>query len=391
MQFTFFLFPHQSRILRGLLFTVLALLLNGCQSTGYVWQAIKGQWELLSQRQPIDQLVNDDQTPEKLEEKLRYVLEIREFAEQQLGLPVDQAYSEYVDLNRPYVVWNLFVAQELEMKSQSWCYPVAGCVAYQGYFHQEDAEAAQQMWEQDNFDTYVGGVSAYSTLGWFDDPVLNTFIGYDRTSLAALLFHELAHRKLYIKNDTTFNESWATAVEQEAIQKFVDVQSSAFRSEGNNSTASETSAEDIQLYQHRFRERQLFVDMVQATVKELKDLYAGELPESAKRQAKADIINKLRHRYRQEVSGGRISNAYADWINSPLNNAKLMTVVSYHQWVPGLRYKLQSLDGSFTAFYEWSKTLEDLTKEERTNILEDLNQLASNSQQQRSSRIATDS
>ncbi len=373
MQFTFFLFPNLSKTFRGLLLTVFTLLLAGCQSSGYVWQAIKGQWEILSQRQPINQLVNDDQTPEKLKEKLRYVLEIREFAEEQLGLPVEQAYSEYADLHRPYVVWNLFVAQELEMKSQSWCYPVAGCVAYQGYFDQMDAEAARLIWEQDNFDTYVGGVSAYSTLGWFDDPVLNTFIGYDRIALAALLFHELAHRKLYIKNDTTFNESWATAVEQEAVQYFVSYQSSTFGSKEQSHSFQISASEEIQQYQRRFRERQLFVNMIQATVQDLKELYALPLSEEVKRQGKAGILNQLRQRYHEAVANEEISNTYAEWINSPLNNAKLMTVVSYHQWVPGLRYKLQTLKGDFSRFYDWSRTLEELTKAERTSVLEGLN------------------
>ncbi len=368
MQFTYFLDLRCLKILQLWLLLCGTLALSGCQSASFLWQAFQGQWEILSERQSIDDLLVADETPQGLKSKLRYVIKVRQFAEEKLKLPVGEAYLDYVDLHRPDVVWNLFVAPELNINSHTWCYPVAGCVAYQGYFNQAAAENAQQDWEQQGWDTYVGGIAAYSTLGWFDDPILNTFINYDRISLAALLFHELAHRRLYLPGETTFNESWATAVEQAAIEDFLETTAESIGDPMLDSA--------LQRYRQRFQDQQVFVGLVQQSIKELEELYKQPLPDMEKRKQKATILQDLRDRYHRAVDEGRILTDYSGWIDAPLNNAKLLTVASYYQWVPGLRYQLQSMKNNYMQFYQWSEALIDLPADLREKRLQELNQQA---------------
>ena len=344
--------------------------LTACESTRYLWQAAEGQWEILSNREPLQEVIEHPETPPKTASQLKFIEHTREYARQHLDLPVGHAYSTFVDLQRPYVVWNLFVAPEFSLANQTWCYPIAGCVAYKGYFDKEDAYAAEKEWQQKQYDTYVGGVSAYSTLGWFDDPVLNTFLYYDKVSLAALLFHELAHRKLYVKNDTMFNESWATAVEQESVDRYL-----AYIQKQENHQSAPT-AQQVQRYQSRFKERSIFVSLVKETLSDLRNLYKTEDSLKIKRDKKEELINKLRANYAKAVADKLISNRYSRWFNSEINNAKLSTVASYHSWVPGLRYKIRELNRNLPEFYSWSVSIAALPKTERDELLRRLNKLA---------------
>ena len=364
------LVPATLRLFTLLLLLALILSVAACQSTQYFWQAARGQWQLVADRTPLPTLINDQATPENTVAQLEYVQTVRTYAEYKLHLPVGDAYGSYVDLKRPYVVWNLFVTPELELKNQTWCYPVAGCVAYQGYFNENMAKEAAKEWENNDYDTHIGGVAAYSTLGWFADPVLNTFLFYDQISLSALLFHELAHRQLYVRNDTAFNESWATAVEEEAIGQYL-LDATDFGRAGRN-----ISPEQVRRYRLRRSEREQFLTLVKTAVKELEIIYTGNLPNSEKRQLKSAVFTRLKYRYREAVAQKRLSLRYQHWFEGPLNNAKLSVISNYHQWVPGLRYKIRDLKRNWKAFYQWSNNLADADKKNRDKSLRELNRQA---------------
>jgi len=210
--------------MRRLLFICIAAiapLLAGCGSLGYYAQSIDGQMKLLQARRPIADVIADPATPPPLKAKLERVLAIRDFASRELKLPDNPSYRNYADLQRPFVVWNVFAAAEFSVKPREWCFLIVGCVGYRGYFAQAGAEAYTRELRGEGLDVFVSGVPAYSTLGWFDDPVLNTFINYPEHALSRLIFHELAHQVVYVKGDTGFNESFAAAVETEGVRRWI--------------------------------------------------------------------------------------------------------------------------------------------------------------------------
>ena len=200
--------------LRVLIATLcISSVLSGC-SLSYYWQAVGGQLDLLRKRMPIEEVLERAETSPRTRESLRQVLEIRHFATTELGLPDNGSYRSYVDLGRAYVVWNVVAAEEFSVEPISWCFPFAGCVSYRGYFDEEAARGFSAHLDVEGFDTTVGGTTAYSTLGYFADPVLNTMIESGGLSIVALLIHELAHQRFYLIDDSELNEAFATAVEE---------------------------------------------------------------------------------------------------------------------------------------------------------------------------------
>lgn len=325
---------------------LLSLLLAGCSSLGYYGQAISGQWQILLQRRPISKLVNDPATPAPLRERLLLVQALRDFAESSLQLPVGRQFSSYVDVQRPFVVWNVFAAPALELQPLRWCYPVAGCVSYRGYFSEAAARTFARQLQAQGHDVYVGGVAAYSTLGWFADPVLNTVIGRESWQLASLLFHELAHQVVYVPGDTAFNESFATTVEQLGLERWLQQQGRAAEAE----SLLQRSVEDA-------ARREQFVALVQAAVAELRQLYASaQLPEQ-KLQLKQQRLQQLRQDYQllRAQWGGHAG--YDAWFAQELNNAQLLTVATYNDLVPGFRRLLDACDGELSCFYARVRTL----------------------------------
>lgn len=389
MKMAAFLSVYRHKCILAALLLAFLLVLSACQSTQFLWQAARGQWQIVVSGRPLQEVISDPATSPETVSQLQFVQLLRNYAEQQLYLPVNNSYNEFVDLKRRFVVWNLFVTPELALTNETWCYPIAGCVAYQGYFDEPAALEAAQQWQQKNFDTHIGGVTAYSTLGWFDDPVLNTFLFYNPVSLAGLLFHELAHAQLYVPNDTTFNESWATAVEQEAVEQFVNdfSEPSALASpaSGLADTADKHPGEGntslspalISQYKAGYADRQFFVALVQETIAKLAKVYDSDATEAQKRKLKADLLTQLRQSYLQAVDEKKISNRYLNWFAAPLNNAKLSTVSNYQQWVPALRFKIRSLERNWLSFYQWSAEIAELEHTERNALLEEL-QLAAN-------------
>ena len=321
-------------------------------------QAINGQLSIISKRENIQMLVNDPEIDAQLKQSLESIISIRKFANNSLALPVEKNYSTYVDLQRPFVVWNVFAAPEFSVTPKDWCYPIAGCVSYRGYFSEDAARKYATSLADEGFDVYVGGIAAYSTLGWFADPVLNTIINREEHRLAALLFHELAHQLVYVPGDTQFNESFATTIELEGLKRWL--------AENNNSAMMPTLVEQAAREQQY---RQEFVSLVQSSIPVLEELYSGALPLVEKRQEKAQVIQKLRDDYQDLKQQWRGYAAYDGWFAVEINNARLNTVATYFNHVPAFEALLAQSNYQLPEFYNRVQALAKLSSEERQEVL----------------------
>jgi predicted aminopeptidase len=332
-----------------------AAALTGCESIGYYKQLISGQIAILNKKQPIHELIDNPDTSEKLKKQLRLVMDIRTFAKDELFLPVENQYLSFVELERPFAGWNMWATPEFSFTPKTWCYPIIGCAIYRGYFSKKDAFDYGQKLEAQGYDVYIGGVAAYSTLGWFDDPVFSTFIYRSDIRLAALIFHELSHHLLYVGGDTTFNESFAIAVEQESLRRWLAARDKL------------KASKDYKMY---YRRRQQFIELVMKYRKELEALYAEDLPTSEKRHAKAALFDKLKDEYRllKQHWGGY--SGYDLWINRKLNNAKLISVSTYNDLVPAFLELLKTCNNDLKVFYKKCQNLSEKSKKERLAYLE---------------------
>ena len=355
--------PMLRLTLIGLAASWFALLLCGCESVGYYRQAIHGQYQILARRQPIAVLLADPATPASLREKLQAVLEIRQFAEQQLKLPANGHYLRYADLHRRYVVWNVHAAPEFSLQPKTWWYPVVGRLDYRGYFSETAARRYAAKLERKGFDAYVEGVEAYSTLGWFRDPVLNTFIERQKPELAEILFHELAHQRVFAPGDTDFNEAFATAVAEEGVARWLRAASDPAAS-GNHQIGLQRNAQ--------------FVRLIMATRGALEAVYGADRSgrgsssknlhdqeRSRKRSQKAEAIARLRQDYERLKAQWGDYTGYDHWIAHSLNNAQLNTVAIYYHWVPAFHRILEQSGGDLDQFYKEVKGLAKLAKAER--------------------------
>jgi predicted aminopeptidase len=322
----------------------------------YYMQAIGGQVGLLRMRVPIEELIQDPELDATTRERLELVTEIRAFAVSELNLPDSRSYTSYVDLGRDYVVWNVVAAEEFSVEPLTWCFPVAGCVSYRGYFKPENAKKFAERLNGRGYDTFTGGSPAYSTLGHFDDPVLNTMLTGGDENIAATLFHELAHQRLYFKDDTELSESFATAVEQHAVEKWLE---------------SRNQAEALGRYLDGLRRQQQFADLVRRQRDRLAAVYAAEQDPATMRREKSDAFQRMREEYDRLKAEWGGAGGYDRFIDSDLNNASLAAVTSYQRWVPGLRTRIERL--GLEAFFGEVGTLADLAPLQRTQTLESWN------------------
>ncbi len=340
------------------------LLLAGCEGLGYYSQAVRGQLQILAARQSIDHLVNRADTAETLRARLRLVQSARVFAADVLALPVGGRYTSYVDLGRSHVVWNVFATPALSLSPREWCYPVAGCAVYRGYFAQADAEAYAERLRASGDDVHVGGVVAYSTLGWFDDPVLSSFDALRTDDLVGLIFHETAHSRVYVPGDSRFNEGYATFVEEQGLVQW--------HTQGRSVAAGTEVASRADAIAKLRQERAVragFLRFVLGYRDALAALYAEPLAPAEKLVRKAALFARMREEYR--ASGGPIAGRYDRFFAEPLNNARLVTFSTYHDWVPAFA-ELYRRAGSWPAFHAQVQVLADNDEEVRTAALEQL-------------------
>ena len=350
----------------------LALLvgLTGCQSVQFYKQAIQGQCKIYWAQRPIAKVLKDQQASEPLKEKLGLILALRNFAQNELHLPPNGHYLNYADLERRFVVWNVYAAPELSLEQKRWWYPLVGRLKYRGFFSEKDARKYATELAKDGFDVYVGGVEAYSTLGWFRDPVLNTFIHHKPADLAEIIFHELTHQKIFAKGDTDFNEALATAVGEEGVRRWL-------ASLGNTNGVHE-----YLLAQDR---NEQFVRLVMDARSRLKQVFGNDEDDEAKggtapsasddwkREQKAKIIADLKGRYAQLKSEWAGYNAYDNWFARPINNAQINTIATYYDLVPYFRRLLERERGDLEKFYRVVERIADIPdKDERHTALKKL-------------------
>lgn len=336
------------------------LLLGGCSTTtdpSYYWQSVSGHLRMVGAARPVDDWVADGRTSEALRAKLRQAQQLRRFAVTELGLPDNNSYTRYADLQRRAAVWNVVAAPDDELKLKQWCFLALGCVGYRGYFDEAQARAfAEQVRHAEpGVEVGVYPVPAYSTLGWTNwmggDPLLNTFLGYPEGELARLLFHELAHQVVYVRDDTVFNESFATAVERLGGARW-------------QATASEAARAEYARFDER---RQQFRALARATRERLQTAYA--LATRAERlAAKQRAMADFRQRYDALKAQWNGFPGYDPWA-SQANNALFAAQAAYDELVPGFEVLFEREGRDFTRFYDAVRALARLPKDERRAAL----------------------
>ncbi|MDE2280533.1 MAG: aminopeptidase [Xanthomonadaceae bacterium] len=333
----------------------MGLALCACSSLRYYAQAVHGQGELVLRRQPVRKLLRDPSTDPKLAARLSQALAAREFASRQLDLPDNRSYTTYVALPRPYVVWNVFATPRYSVQAVRHCFPIAGCVAYRGWFRKAAAEADAARMQRQGDDVWVGGVPAYSTLGWFADPILSSMLGWDDDELAGTIFHELAHQLIYAKGDTAFNESFATFVQTEGLREWR-------ASRGLPPDDGRAQAMDDG-----------FTRLVLDLRERLKALYASGADAEAMEAGKQREIAAFRRRYaawRDAHFPG--DHRYDAWVARPINNARLLPFGLYDQWTPAFAELFRESGGQWPAFYARVRALARESKAKRDTALQGL-------------------
>jgi predicted aminopeptidase len=336
--------------MKGLVALGAMVFLSGCASIGYYAQAVGGQIEVMWNAAPIEERLHEADTPAALKDKLARVLVIRDYASRELGLPDNDSYRRYADLGRPYVVWNVFAAPEFSVAPIQSCFPFAGCVSYRGFYSEDGAKDYADALAKDGDDVYVSGVTAYSTLGWFSDPVLSTFIHYPEPEVARIVFHELAHQVEYIKGDTVFNESFAVAVEEEGLRRWLD-------REG-------TPAQRAAYVDSRKRQAE-FAALVLKYRARLDDFYAKPLADEEKREGKRRLFEEMSAEYAALKTSWGGYAGFDRMIARGLNNAFLVSIASYTELLPAFRALLAQNQGDLPRFYGSVKELAKLEKSER--------------------------
>ena len=327
---------------------LIMVILCTSQTACYYTQAASGQWEVLRKRESIEKIIDDPETPPALVERLRLLDEARDFSIEVLGLPDNKSYRTYTDLERDYVVWNVFAAPEFSLLPKTWCYPVAGCVSYRGYFSKDDAMKEAERLKQEGFDVAMAGVAAYSTLGKFNDPVLSTMMRWDDIDLIAVLIHELAHQLVYVKDDSAFNESFATAVEEIGVRLWLE-------SRGEMETMADYVA-------GRELQQSLMKFVVKARA-DLIDVYESDIAIELKRVQKRERLKALAGDVAAELQ--RNGKEAGGWLSCELNNARLISTTLYEGKLPAFRALYRRCEENLACFYEEANRLADLNAAER--------------------------
>lgn len=326
---------------------------GGCATLGWYGQAARGQMELLLKRKDIEKLIAAPDTPERKREKLELVLAVREFAGERLGLPDNGSYGGFVSLDRDAVVYNVIAAPEFSVAPKTWCYPLVGCLAYRGYFDRGAAERRAAKLADAGYDTLVSPVAAYSTLGRFDDPVTSPMLDLGETRLAGLLFHELAHQRVFVKGETAFNEAYATAVEREGLRRWL------------------LHHEDPETLADRAQSRRLeekFTDLLLEARGELEAMYERNLPAERMRAEKRAVFERLRQRYAEFMRAAG-DDRFDAWMQRDLNNAHLAVLATYEAGTDAFADLLAEYDGDFERFHQAVERLAAAGQKTRAEFL----------------------
>jgi predicted aminopeptidase len=362
---------RRKKSLLVLLLAIIVAAVSGCRTIGFYTQAARGQYQIFAHQKLIDKLIADPQTPAPLRGQLQLVEQLRAFAKDELKLPVDGHYRKYVDVHRPYVVWNIQAAPQFSLQPRTWWYPLVGSLEYRGYFSEHSARNYAISIAKKGDDVYVDGVEAYSTLGWFKDPILNTFIDRSEPELAEVLFHELGHQRVFARGDTDFNEAYATTVGQEGARRWLR-------------TSGKTNL--LEKYAIALQRNGQFVHFIMSTREQLEKVYGDTLDKDGKvkaaktpplppeqlKEAKQRVFAGLRNNYQQlKISWGGYAG-YDDWFADELNNAQLNTIANYYDFLPAFKRVLELNGGDMEKFYVEVERLSKMDKDLRHQWLRDL-------------------
>jgi predicted aminopeptidase len=324
-----------------LLLALLVALVPSCQTVRFYRQAVGGQMEILRKSRPNAEVLADPATSPVLRRQLTSVERIRRFASDHLSLPGDESYGKHADLGRKHVVWVLYAAPEFSLKPKKWHYPAIGEMNYRGYFHERDTVAMARQLKNGGYDVFVGGVDAYSTLGWFHDPVLNTFIDYPDIDLAETIFHELTHRKVFRRGNTVFNESLASTVAEEGVKRWLN---------------HEGRLADLRKYEGRLLRRREFYQEVNRSRGKLEALYASSRPAPEMREEKRAILANLRDQFR-ELRRRWGGHGLEGWLHENINNGHIVSLNLYADHMPPFQRLLADCGGDLNLFYQKSARL----------------------------------
>lgn len=332
-------------VLKTLLFIGLLILLSGCSSIGHLAQGARGHLALMSQRVPIDKAIQNQDFSKKRREQIKQVLSIRRFAHEKLKLPKNNSYTSYVDLKREAVSWNVIATPKYSISPIKTCFPVVGCVSYLLYFSKERAEYEAEKLNKLGHDTHIIASPAYSTMGWFDDPIVSTMFKGDISSVAQVVFHELAHQKLIRKNDSAFNEAFASTIGEQGTRLWLN----KYHPEKNKA------------YREYRQKRWQFFNVLLLTRQKLETLYKMGITEAEMQKGKQRILSNLKDKYTQLKKSWNGDKRYDAWFNKhPINNAKLAVIGVYYQKVPEFTQKLKNLNYDFEKFYEYYSLQKEL-------------------------------
>jgi len=324
-------------------------LFSGCSTMGYYAQSVQGHLSLMGQRKPIEDLLKHEGLKEDRRMQLKNAIAIRQYASDRLFLPDNGSYSSFVELEKPFVVWNVVAAPELSMEPHKWCFPVVGCVSYRGYYSEEDAKKFAASLKEDGLDIFVGGSRAYSTLGWFDDPILSSMMNRGDILLAELIFHELSHQVLYFKNDAEFNEAFADSVGEFGVYQWL----------------ADTQPESLPRYETWLKRKDQFLHLVHETSDQLRAMYSSDLTDAQKGAQKAQVIQSMRDRYSTLKITWDGFKGYDKWFETPINNARLAAIAVYRDRVPDFKRWIDACDGDLERYYSAVKKLKKMDKDER--------------------------
>ncbi|WP_246688576.1 MULTISPECIES: aminopeptidase [unclassified Mesorhizobium] len=343
------------RLFRPLAALLLASTLTGCTTVSYYAQSIEGHVEIMAARRNVGGLIRDPSTPKALRAKLTSAAAIRRFATDELSLPDNSSYRAYVDIGRDNVTYAVFAAPRFSLAPVTWCFPVFGCVPYRGYFSPKSAAESAAGLQRQGLDVYISGVTAYSTLGWFSDPLLSTMLRQDDSYIASLIFHELAHQKVYVNNDSAFNEAFAVSVETSGVRKWL-------RATGNRA--------GLRRYDTNRRRSADFLKLIAQTRDELRQVYGSPRTPQMMAAAKAATIETLRARYRhlRDTRWGGY-RGYDAWFAAPINNAKLAATSVYGEQVPAFLRLLNLCGGDYPRFYAAVRRIGGLPAASRVQAL----------------------
>ncbi len=339
------------------LFVLVSILMMGCSSVSYYSQVVNGHYALMESREDIKEIIAEKKYSENIRDRLALSLEIRQFAVDALNLPDNSSYKSFVKLDRPYPIWNVIAAEKFSVRAKQWCFLVVGCISYRGYFNVQEAETKARELSAEGYDVAVSPAAAYSTLGWFDDPLLSSMLYKQDAYLAGIIFHELAHQKVYIDDDSSFNEAFATAVELEGVRRWLD---------------KHGDPQANQIYRLHKQRQGEFNTLLRTTHQHLKDLYQTEKDVAVLTAGKARIIAEMKNEYQRLKKTWNGDTSYDKWMARDINNAHLALVATYHELVPAFEAMLKNQANELGRFYAEVKRVGELPVTERVQLFDHL-------------------